>query len=369
MTETFTRTRKDRIHLTQVTLSAFGIAVAYVLIIAMNNILYEDHVSWSFMLHCSLCGAPFIIVAGLFIQWLVRICNRQWWSERYWRWVFVAQMAVSIGLAIGLTILAFVVFDPIDHESFAGLSSELYFRISMIAVSLLSLLIVFLAKYAEQLDYSKVKERELEENNLRLTEMRYHQLKAQVNPHFLFNSLNVLVSLISIDQNRAVKYTTELASIYRYLLSHDDQAMSSLREELDFCTQYSNIMRMRFAEGLNVRLPKLTDPTVGNLQIIPTAIQVLIENACKHNCLSKEKPLTIEVFIDEGFVVVTNNISLRSRPSDSTGLGLSGLVSKYEMITKRRVVTEQTDERFTVKVPLLTHDECRNLFTNNEKPN
>lgn len=351
--------------LTKIVLSAVGLAVAYLLIIAMNNILYEDTLSWHFMVYCSLYGSPFIIVAGIFCQWFVRQCNRLEWCRRHDRLTFIGQMVISVAVAVDLTMLAFVIFDPKPHDSFAEQARELYFRISMIAVTLESILILFLSKYVDQLEYTRAKELELEENELRLTEMRYRQLKAQVNPHFLFNSLNVLASLISIDPARARQYTGQLASIYRYLLTQDADILTTLRDELDFCNQYAAIMSVRFESGLKIRLPRLTDATVGNLRIVPTAIQILIENACKHNMLSAEHPLVVDVRVDGGYVEVTNNISLRPRPSDSTGLGLSGLISKYEMITRRRVITEQTAERFTVRVPLLTADECRHLFVLN----
>ena len=351
-------------HHTMTAIGCIGVAVAYLLMIALNNILYEGTISWNFMIYCTMCGAPFVIVEGIFCQEMVKFCNRKAWGHTYEKWVFTSQLLLNIIVTVGFTIIAFLIFDPHDHETFSELANEMYFNISIVADAMVATVILLLAKYVDQLDYSKLRDKQIEAQELRMTQMRYHQLKAQVNPHFLFNSLNVLASLINIDQNKAVKYTKELASIYRYFLTNDNRnELSSLKEELNFATQYSNILQIRYEEGLTVNLPQLTDTVTAALRIIPTSIQLLIENACKHNIASAEKPLIVDVFIDNNNIVVTNNINPRPRPADSTGLGLSGLQSKYEIITKRKIEIIATVEKFTVKVPLLSAAESQNIFS------
>ena len=351
-------------HHTITAIGVIGIAIAYLMIIALNNIMYEGNISWDFMIYCTMCGAPFVIVEGIFCQEMVKFCNRKAWGHKYEKWVFTSQLLLNILTAIGFTIIAFMIFDPHDHETFTELANEMYFNISIVADAMVATVILLLAKYVDQLDYSKLRDKQLEEQELLITQMRYHQLKAQVNPHFLFNSLNVLASLINIDQGKAVKFTKELASIYRYFLTNDNKnELSSLKEELNFASQYSNIIQIRYDEGLTVHLPQITDPVTAALRIIPTSVQLLIENACKHNIASAERPLTIDVYLDNNNVIVTNNINPRPRPADSTGLGLSGLVSKYEIITKRKIEIIKTDEKFTVKVPLLSAAEAQNIFS------
>lgn len=345
-------------------IGCIGVAVAYLMIIALNNILYEGNITWNFMIYCTMCGAPFVIVEGIFCQEMVKFCNRKAWGHKYEKWVFTLQLLLNIIVALAFTIIAFLVFDPNEHETFADLADELYFKISMVADAMVVTVILLLAKYVDQLGYSKYRDKQFEEQELRMTQMRYHQLKAQVNPHFLFNSLNVLASLINIDQKKAVKYTKELASIYRYFLTNDNRSeLSTLKEELNFAAQYSSILQIRYDEGLTVNLPQLTDPATAALRVIPTSVQLLIENACKHNIASAEKPLVVDVFIDNGNAVVTNNINPRPRPADSTGLGLSGLQSKYEIITKRKIEIVAADDKFTVKVPLLSAAESQNIFS------
>lgn len=355
-------TRSEQRHNTLTAIAVFGVAVAYLMIIALNNVLYHNEISWDFMLYCTMCGAPFIIIEGIFCLKMVQWCNRREYEAKYERWVFICQVLVNAVVIALFTMIAFAIFDPNEHETFGGLVGELYFKLSMIADMMIGTVILLLAQFVDKLDYSKYQEKQLEEKQLLITQMRYQQLKEQVNPHFLFNSLNILVSLISIDPNKAAKYTRELASIYRYLLSRDEQMLSTLKEEFNFCTKYAGILSMRFNEGLTVNLPTLTDTMVASMRVVPTAVQVLIENAIKHNLASTESPLRVDVYIDNNDVVVTNNINLRPREADSTGLGLRGLVEKYALITKRKIVIEETAEKFTVRVPLLSHTECQGLM-------
>lgn len=350
-------------HHTVTAIGIIGVAIAYLMIIALNNIMYESDITWDFMIYCTMCGAPFVIVEGIFCQEMVKYCNRKKWGHLYEKLVFTLQLLLNILIASGFTMLAFLIFDPKEHDSFMGLVDEIYFKISIVADAMVATVILLLAKYVDQLDYSKLRDKQLQEQELLITQMRYHQLKAQVNPHFLFNSLNVLATLVSIDQNKAAKYTKELASIYRYFLTKDKSELASLKEELNFASQYANILQIRYEEGLTINLPQITDSMIASLRVIPTSIQLLIENACKHNIASAEHPLTIDVYVDSNRIVVTNNINPRPRPADSTGLGLSGLQSKYEIITKRNIEITETPEKFMVKIPLLTAAESQNLFS------
>lgn len=349
-------------HHTLTAISVIGVAVGYLLIIALNNVLYQKEITWDFMLYCTMCGAPFVIVEGIFCLKMVQWCNRKPFNQKYERGVFISQILLNALVIALFTIIAFAIFDPNENDSFGELSNRLYFKLSMIADIMVGTLILLLAKFVDRLEYSKYQERQLEEKQLLITQMRYSQLKAQVNPHFLFNSLNILVSLINIDQNKATKYTKELASIYRYLLSSDDEILSTLREEFNFCQKYAAILTMRFNEGLKINLPNLTDTTVASLRIAPTSVQILIENAIKHNMVSAENPLTIDVFIENGYVVVSNNILPRPVPADSTGMGLKGLTEKYAIITGKKIIIEQTEKKFTVKVPIMSPTESRNVL-------
>ncbi|MCQ2343659.1 MAG: histidine kinase [Paludibacteraceae bacterium] len=349
-------------HRRMTALSVVGLAVGYVMVIALNNIFYEHTISLSFMVYCTAAGAPFIILGGLFVKWMARFFNRLRWTNKHTRTTFAIEMAICIVMAITLTTIGFFFFDPNDNDGLSELIKRQYYLITLPPVSIIGMLMLFVAKYDDQVDLVKEQEEQLEQAQLRLTQMRYQQLKAQINPHFLFNSLNILSSLINIDTKRAVKYTKELAAIYRYLLAHDEDNISTLKEELEFCRQYANILMIRYNQGLVVKFPDTKDADVNQMKVMPTAIQLLIENACKHSIVSEEKPLEITITIQDNYVVVSNNVIPRIQPADSTGMGLRGLSDKYNIVAHKQVIIEQGSERFTVKVPLLTQDETNEFL-------
>lgn len=337
--------------------ATIGIAIVYIAIIGTNNIIYEDKLNLNFMIRCSLYGAPFIFFAGIFNQHIVRWCNKQKWMLDNPHNTLVLQLIFSIVVAILCTLFAFYLFDPNNHERYIDIFKETYFQISLIADIVANCFILLLAKYIDQ---SKVMERQsqhIREIESEIMRVKYHQLRAQVNPHFLFNSLNILVSLINSNPIKATEYTKQLASIYRYLLSNDNSEVVTLSEELKFAQKYTNILSIRYGDGIRINLPNVTDVTVMSMRIIPTSIQVLIENAVKHNIISTIKPLIINVYIDNNHIIVSNSLAIRPMPADSTGLGLKGLKEKYKIITDEDIKITQTHTTFNVSVPLITRHE------------
>ena len=337
--------------------SIFGLAIAYILIIATNNIIYEDRISLRFMLYCSAYGAPFIIMAGMFNQYLVRWCNKQKWMLKNPNHTTVIQLTFSIFIAITFTIFAFFLFDPNQHERFIDIYKETYFQISIIADILVNCFILMLAKYIDQAEVIKRHKQHIHEIQSEIMRVKYQQLRAQVNPHFLFNSLNILTSLINSNPYKATEFTKKLASIYRYLLSNDKQEVVLFSEELKFSQQYAQILNIRYGDGIKINIPHVTDVSVSSMRIIPTAIQVLIENACKHNVISTSNPLTINIVIDNNKVIVTNNLAPRPIPADSTGLGIKGLKEKYQIIANKEIEIIETDTTYSVSIPLMTRHE------------
>lgn len=337
--------------------ATIGIAIAYVSIISINNLIYDNEIDAYFMIRNSLYGAPFIIFAGVFNQHIVRWCNRQRWMLDNPHNTSVMQMVISVLTAIACVTFAFYLFDPNEYDKFYETFSKSYFQISIMASIITNCFVLMLAKYIDQ---SKVMERQakhIRDMESEIMRVKYQQLRAQVNPHFLFNSLNILVSLINSNPHKATEYTKQLAAVYRYLLANDDMEVVSLSEELKFVQQYAKILSIRYGEGIKIHLPNLTDIAVMSKRIIPTSIQVLIENAVKHNIISTIKPLVISVYIDNNNLVVSNTLAMRPVPADSTGLGLKGLKEKYKIITDEDVKISQTQTTFRVSVPLINHNE------------
>ena len=335
----------------------FGLAIAYILVIAINNIIYEDKISLRFMLYCSAYGAPFVIMAGMFNQYLVRWSNKQPRLLRHRHLTSVFQLCFAIFIAVFFTIFAFFMFDPTPHEKFSDTFKETYFLISIVADTMVNCFILMLAKFIDQEEVVQRQEQHIKEIESEILRVKYQQLRAQVNPHFLFNSLNILISLINSNPHKATEYTKQLASIYRYLLSNDKQDVVLFSEELKFAQQYAKILNIRYGDGIKFNIPEITDATVKGMRIVPTALQILIENAVKHNIISASSPLTISLIIDNNHVTITNNLAPRPIPADSTGIGLKGLKEKYKIIANRDIVIKETEETFSVSIPLMSRHE------------
>lgn len=350
---------KVKLRDTITTVSIFGLVIAYILVIAINNIIYEDRITLSFMLYCSAYGAPFIVMAGMFNQYLVRWCNKQKWVLHHEHLASVFQLLFAIFIAIFFTIFAFFMFDPTPHEKFTDTFKETYFQISIIADTMVNCFILMLAKFIDQAEVVKRQEQHIKEIESEILRVKYQQLRAQVNPHFLFNSLNILISLINSNPHKATEFTKQLASIYRYLLSNDKQDVVMFSDELKFAQQYAKILNLRYGDGIKINIPQITDVSVLSMRIIPTALQILIENACKHNILSTSNPLTINITIDNNNIIVANNLALRPIPADSTGIGLKGLAEKYKIIANKEIKITEKDGIFSVTIPLLSRHEIK----------
>lgn len=185
------------------------------------------------------------------------------------------------------------------------------------------------------------------------TQFQYTQLKRQLDPHFLFNSLNILDYLVQEQQTeRASDYIKKLANIYRYLLKQEEYATIELSKEVDFVRLYIDIMRERFLDGFDVDI-SLSDRVLSR-KVVPCALQILVENAFKHNATTPSK-LHIKISSEGGgWIVVKNNLNPKhSAPSIDSGLGLKNLREQYRMVAKKEIEIEQTKEEFIVKIPLL----------------
>lgn len=182
-------------------------------------------------------------------------------------------------------------------------------------------------------------------------------LKSQVNPHFLFNSLNTLTYLIPEDNDRAVRFVQQLSKVYRYVLEIRDRSLITVAEELEFLDAYLFLLRERFGDNLQVDLQ--IDPAVRVLHMVPLSLQLLFENAIKHNIISREHPLFIKVIAvskEEG-LVVENNLQLKQQEQISTRVGLENIKSRYAFYTNQKVEVINNGQKFSVRIPLLYNPE------------
>ncbi len=183
-------------------------------------------------------------------------------------------------------------------------------------------------------------------------QIRFNSLKSQVNPHFLFNSLNALSALIEEAPEQAGRFVDELSKIYRYLLQANEQELTPLRTEIAFIESYVHLLQTRHGAGVNVQLAVCDDWLSSSLP--PLTLQLLVENAVKHNVVQANRPLLIEISTTEtGHLRVRNNLQLKTRQLASNGVGLTNIAAKYRMLTKTDIIVREDDGHFTVLLPLL----------------
>lgn len=176
-------------------------------------------------------------------------------------------------------------------------------------------------------------------------------LRTQVNPHFLFNNLNTLSAVIHDDPGQAIDFVQQLSKVYRHILVVKDEQTIPLKDELDVLKAYAFLLKTRFGDNLSIsiRVPE------ARLQqrIVPMSLQILMENAIKHNIVSAAKPLTIDVSTENGRLVVSNTLQKKDQPIESMGMGLDNIRNRYRLLSERKVEVEEGPECFTVRIPLI----------------
>lgn len=180
---------------------------------------------------------------------------------------------------------------------------------------------------------------------------QFETLKNQISPHFLFNSMNALASLIASNPPQAIAFTGHFSKVYRTMLEIGGETLIPLHEELEFVNSFVFLQQMRFAENLSVQI------TIPNERLNdclpPFALQLLVENAIKHNVISDDKPLTINIFTEEDNLIVRNNLQRRGTAEPSTGIGLKNLMARYTYLTSQTPVFGEVGADYIARVPLI----------------
>ena len=196
---------------------------------------------------------------------------------------------------------------------------------------------------------------------------KFETLKNQIDPHFLFNSLNVLSSLIEENPDQAQKFTTSLSKIYRYVLEQKDKELISVEEELSFAKTYMNLLKMRFENSITFELP--SDFNNNEAKVVPLSLQLLLENTIKHNVVSEKKPLHIKIYVENNYLIVQNNLQKKEVLQDRKGVGLQNIVNRYGLISERKVLIQENESFFRVMIPILTKQianmESQNIYNEN----
>jgi two-component system LytT family sensor kinase len=192
------------------------------------------------------------------------------------------------------------------------------------------------------------RELKLREENL---SYKYRNLKAQVNPHFLFNNLNTLSEIVHEDAARADHFIRELSGIYRYILENEENDLVPLSQELDFIRRYFDLQKERDGDKIEM---SIDFPGKDKFRIVPVSLQILVENALKHNAISEQKPLRISITREnDSHIIVSNSIQKKNVLPQSHRTGLSNLSERVKMVTGNEIEVRESKDEFVVKLPLI----------------
>jgi hypothetical protein len=298
--------------------------------------------------YCYTVAFAFLILEG--IRLLNRRLSRYFpWEQGFWK-RFAIQSAVdavyTLFLLNALRPALFVLFAP---EKQVSMQEQVV--VNVVAVGLV-LIVVLIDLGLFLLVRWQVSEAELERFRKESVEFQLAMLKAQINPHFLFNSLNTLSSLIHRDTDKAGRFVQQLATVYRHVLENREREVVHLREELRFLDNYMDLLKTRFGEAIVFEWN--IEPEFLNRGIAPLTLQMLVENAIKHNTRSQKKPLHIRLYTDaQGKLCVTNSMQARQHAGYSSGIGLNNIRSRYQFLTEEKIEVLQNEQQFCVKIPLL----------------
>ena len=290
-----------------------------------------------------------ILVTG--INWVgcrylvIRLWNKYPWHIKPVQHILI-EIPVMLGFTIGIMALSaysFVLFSQVPFDT------VMFWRNTSVVI----IMVLFLVSYHEAMFfYHQWKENFnksaiLEKDNIKA---EYDALKSQVNPHFLFNNLNTLVTYVE-DNDEAVDYIQNLSDFLRYTLDERNNGTKTIKEELDLVNKYIFLQKSRFNEYLNI---DIDIPKIYHSYMLPSlSLQMLVDNSIKHNVVSKTKPLKIKIYIeDENYIVVENNLQ-KKQSAISTKKGLNNLLNRFSFLSEKNIIILEIKDKFIVKLPLV----------------
>jgi sensor histidine kinase YesM len=305
---------------------------------------------------CTSSLANFVMISFMssltwFLIWLgnsflgVYLNKRYSWTEQPARRFVIGSIVTVAGTTLMVVVLL-EFFRLIFHFDYGDT-----YKISVYTSIIITILIsMFLHGRAFLLSWKKssIDAEKLQKESI---VARYESLKNQVNPHFLFNSLNALTNLVYEDPDKAVQFIKQLSEVYRYVLDTRDREVVAVEEELHFLDSWLFLQKIRFGDNLKSQI----EVSSKKAHIAPLALQMLIENAIKHNIVSAEDPLVVNIFEKDNSIFVENNLQKKTTIGEpSSGVGLENICKRYEFLSDRKVEIIKSTEKFTVKLPLIS---------------
>lgn len=333
---------------TGVVVSLAIMAIMFVIEAMFGRDFVVDASLFEEMGYYSLYGIVLTFINSTYFDYLN---NKIVW-DKYKKYRIVISILGSIVLTlVGIFIVRMIIALVINNRTYSEFIAKENFRFYVVCLIITMIVTLFfhLIYFYKKSQENKVKEQKIIAGT---ASAKFETLKNQIDPHFLFNSLNVLTSLIEENPDNAQKFTTSLSKIYRYVLEQKDKELVSVEEELSFAKTYMNLLKMRFENSVFYELPEtLRNP---DAKVVPLSLQLILENTVKHNIASETKPLHIRIYEKEDYLIIENDYQKKEVLQDRKGVGLQNIVDRYSIITNRKVRIEQTEKYFTVALPMLT---------------
>ena len=325
------------------------IAISFSLLVNIPRIVFlfgEGNNDLGGFFEVSSRDTVFRIVSLFGFCFLILKLNIDWAGKSLVKSGFLKVVLISIGITL-IWLVLFRIFDTLvnrDNSStlYPGFNGFVYFFV------LITLLVISRTVLLNQ----RIKEDAIEKERLKRQSLQNElsALRNQVNPHFLFNSLNSLSLLVRQDPDAANKFIGKLSFLYRYILQSKDQDLVTVKEELRFLESYAYLIKQRYHAAFEVEI-KLKEE-LHQKQIPSLALQLLTENAVKHNEISERNPLIVYIYMEEGSLVVKNKLQPRNDNVESTNTGLSNLNTRFRLLLKKEITIMKSDGNFLVKLPI-----------------
>lgn len=295
--------------------------------------------------------------------WAFAICITQWGGiifvnsliDRKIKWIEQPILRSIVGI-LSLVVYSVFIFSVVQfimlYILYGTIPSEAW---EMVSKSIVYTLLIssFLSLIFTAIGFFKAWKKALVSSEKLKTEMmayKYESLRNQINPHFLFNSFNVLSDLVYADQAMAVKFINQLSDLFRYVLDSRDKELVPLSDELAFMQSYIYLLKTRFEDKLDLKIDLTAEP---DELIVPMTLQLLVENAVKHNEVSEAFPLQIRIRRNADFLEVENSLRVKRVGEDSKNTGLKNIIQQFSYFTERQIVVSDTNGKFLVRVPVL----------------
>ena len=315
--------------------------------ISVGNEVFSPRLYVHF-LYCMLYSVALYLVNAALFVFLDKVFKDNIYAVKRIIIGFVGSFLISLFTIFLLRIFLNIIVEKKSMTDFlANETPSNYIESSII--TFIILLGVHALHFYKAYNENKVKEQKIIAGT---ANAKFESLKNQIDPHFLFNSLNVLSSLIEENPENAQRFTTSLSKIYRYVLEQKDKELVSVEEELAFAKTYMNLLKMRFENSLFYEMP--TTAISAEAKVVPLSLQLLLENTVKHNVVSEQRPLHIRIFVEGDYLAVQNDYQKKEFLQDRQGVGLQNIVNRYGIISNRKVLIAQNEQTFTVKIPILT---------------